>query len=260
MSGTVLVEIEGGVALVTLNRPDRLNALNGELQEDFLHAVQQVAADDAAAVVVVTGAGRGFCAGGDTRDGGLKRAADGAPPPVERMRGEGLRRNADAARLLREMPKPTIAMVNGPVAGAGIGIAGACDLRFAGENATFLSAYANVGGGGDYGATYVWPKIIGAAKARELFLLGEKFSAAEALAFGLYNRVWPDAELRDKTMAVAKRLAAGPRSGYAYIKANLNASDDETFARHLDQESVNMGLSTQIYFTALMKAQRAAAG
>ena len=140
MTTTALIETLDGVALVTLNRPDRLNALNGELQADFLAAIQAVAADDAVAAVVVTGAGRGFCAGGDTKDAGQKRA-EGVPPPLELTRGAGLRRSAEASRLLREMPKPTIAMVNGPVAGAGIGIAGACDLRFAAELASFLSAY-----------------------------------------------------------------------------------------------------------------------
>jgi 2-(1,2-epoxy-1,2-dihydrophenyl)acetyl-CoA isomerase len=175
------------------------------------------------------------------------------------VRGAGLRRNAEASRLLREMPKPTIAMVNGPVAGAGIGIAGSCDLRFAAESATFLSAYERIGGAGDYGATYVWPKILGAAKARELFLMGGKFSAQDGLAFGLFNRVFPDEQLREKTFEVARRLADGPRSAWAYMKANLNASEDEGFARHLDRESMNMGLATQAYFSAL-RAQRAPAG
>jgi 2-(1,2-epoxy-1,2-dihydrophenyl)acetyl-CoA isomerase len=258
MSDTVGVEIDKGVALVTLNRPDRLNALNGEIMDAFLAAIQRVADDSAVGTVVVTGAGRGFCAGGDTKDGGQRRA-DGVPPPVELVRGVGLRRNADASRLLREMPKPTIAMVNGPVAGAGIGIAGSCDLRFAAESATFLSAYERIGGAGDYGATYVWPKILGAAKARELFLMGERFSAQDGLAFGLYNRVFADDQLREKTFEVAQRLADGPRSAWAYMKANLNASEDEGFARHLDRESMNMGLATQAYFSAL-RAQRAPAG
>jgi len=258
MSDTVRVEIDKAVALVTLNRPDRLNALNGEIMDAFLAAIQRVADDAGVGAVIVTGAGRGFCAGGDTKDGGQRRA-DGVPPPVELVRGAGLRRNADASRLLREMPKPTIAMVNGPVAGAGIGIAGSCDLRFAAESATFLSAYERIGGAGDYGATYVWPKILGAAKARELFLLGEKFSAQEGLAFGLYNRVFADDLLREKTFEVAQRLADGPRSAWAYMKANLNASEDEVFARHLDRESMNMGLATQAYFSAL-RAQRAPAG
>jgi 2-(1,2-epoxy-1,2-dihydrophenyl)acetyl-CoA isomerase len=257
MSDTVQVEIDNAVALVTLNRPDRLNALNGEIMDAFLAAILGVAGNARVGAVIVTGAGRGFCAGGDTKDGGQRRA-DGVPPPVELVRGAGLRRNAEASRLLREMPKPTIAMVNGPAAGAGIGIAGSCDLRFAAESATFLSAYERIGGAGDYGATYVWPKILGAAKARELFLMGEKFSAQEGLAFGLYNRVFPDDQLRAKTLEVAQKLADGPRSAWAYMKANLNASEDEAFTRHLDRESMNMGLATQAYFSAL-RAQRAPA-
>jgi 2-(1,2-epoxy-1,2-dihydrophenyl)acetyl-CoA isomerase len=258
MSETVLLDVTDGVALVSLNRPDRLNALNGEIMDAFLAAIQTVADDADVGVVIVTGAGRGFCAGGDTKDGGQRRA-DGVPPPVELVRGAGLRRNAEASRLLREMPKPTIAMVNGPVAGAGIGIAGSCDLRFAAESATFLSAYERIGGAGDYGATFVWPRILGAAKARELFLLGEKFSAADGLAFGLYNRVFPDDQLQEKTFEAARRLATGPRTAWAYMKANLNAAEDEAFARHLDRESMNMGLATHAYFSAL-RAQRAPAG
>jgi 2-(1,2-epoxy-1,2-dihydrophenyl)acetyl-CoA isomerase len=258
MSDTVLLDVTDGVALVTLNRPDRLNAFNGEIMEAFLAVIQSVAEDTKVGAVIVTGAGRGFCAGGDTKDGGQRRA-EGVPPPVELVRGAGLRHNADASRLLREMSKPTIAMVNGPVAGAGIGVAGSCDLRFAAESATFLSAYERIGGAGDYGATFVWPRILGAAKARELFLLGEKFSAQEGLAFGLYNRVFPDDQLREKTFEAARRLADGPRSAWAYMKANLNAAEDEAFARHLDRESMNMGLATHAFFSAL-RAQRAPAG
>jgi 2-(1,2-epoxy-1,2-dihydrophenyl)acetyl-CoA isomerase len=255
MSDTVQTEIADGVAIVTLNRPDRLNALNNEIMGAFAEAVQRVADDAAARCLVVTGAGRGFCAGGDTKDGPA-RPPEGAQPDL--VRGATLRRYADASRLLREMPKPTLAMINGPIAGAGIGIAGACDLRFAASSATFLSAYANVGGGGDFGATYVWPRILGAAKARELFFLNEKFDAQAALAFGLYHRVFADDALREETLAVARRLADGPASSWAYMKANLNASEEDTFARHLDRESANMGLSTQAHF-AVLKAQRAAA-
>lgn len=254
MSDTVLLEVVEGVGLITLNRPDRLNAFNGEIMDAFVEVLSKVEVDPQARCVVVTGAGRGFCAGGDTKDGGARRA-DGAPPPPEPVVGAGLRRQAEASRRLREMPKPTIAMINGPVAGAGIGVAGSCDLRFAGASATFLSAYVNIGGGGDFGATYVWPKILGAAKARELFLLNEKFDAQSGLAFGLYNRVFADERLREETLAVARRLAAGPPSSWAYMKANLNASEDETFARHLDRESANMALSTRAFFSA-MKALR----
>lgn len=256
MSDTVLVGVEDGVGVVTLNRPDRLNALNGEIMAALREAVQAVAVDPSVGCVVLTGAGRGFCAGGDTKDGNERRASGAAPPP-EPVAGAGLRASAEASRLLREMPKPTIAMVNGPVAGAGIGLAGSCDLRFAGRSASFISAYVNIGGSGDYGATYVWPRILGAAKARELFLLNTKFDAQGALDFGLYNRVFADEELRAETMQVAKRLAAGPSSSWAYMKANLNAAEEEGFARHLDRESMNMGLSTRAFFSAL-KAKRAA--
>jgi 2-(1,2-epoxy-1,2-dihydrophenyl)acetyl-CoA isomerase len=258
MSDTVLYEVEDGVATITLNRPDRLNALNDEIQVALLAAVQRVVADDAAGAVVVTGAGRGFCAGGDTK-AGAQRREEGKPPPVELVQGASLRRNAETSRLLREMPKPTIAMVNGPVAGAGIGIAGSCDLRFAAESATFLSAYEKIGGAGDYGATFVWPRILGAAKARELFLLGEKIAAAEGLAFGLYTRVFPDEALREATLSVARRLAAGPRSAWAYMKANLNAAEQMDFAHHLDFESAHMSLATRAYFSALKAAAAAKA-
>jgi 2-(1,2-epoxy-1,2-dihydrophenyl)acetyl-CoA isomerase len=258
MNDAVLLDVTDGVAVVTLNRPDRLNAINADLMQALTAAVRAAADDPQAGCVVVTGAGRGFCAGGDTSEGAGRRA-DGAPPPPELIRGEGLRRGAEASRLLREMPKPTIAMVNGPVAGAGIGIAGACDLRFAASSATFLSAYERIGGAGDYGATFVWPRILGAAKARELFLLGEKLTADEAYAFGLYNRLYSDEELRGRTLEVATRLAAGPRSAWAYMKSNLNAAEDETFARHLDRESLNMGLATQAYFSALRAARPAQA-
>ena len=254
MNDAVLLDVTDGVAVITLNRPDRLNAVNGDLMVGLTEVVQRAVADPAAGCIVVTGAGRGFCAGGDTKEGASRRA-NGAPPPPELIRGVGLRRGAEASRLLRESPKPSIAMVNGPVAGAGIGIAGSCDLRFASMTATFLSAYERIGGAGDYGATFVWPRILGAAKAREIFLLGEKFSAEEAYAFGIYNRLYADEALRGKTMEAARRLADGPRSAWAYMKANLNAAEDESFTRHLDRESMNMGLATQAYFSALRAAR-----
>ena len=151
----------------------------------------------------------------------------------------------ETARLLHEMGKPTIAMVNGPVAGAGIGIAGACDLRLAGESATFLSAFDRIGGSGDFGSTWFWTKILGTAKARELFFMGEKLDAKSALDFGLYTRLFTDDVLRDETLKVAKRLATGPRMGWRYMKDNLNNAEDGVFEQHLDQESLYMGLSTQ---------------
>lgn len=239
----VLSTIEDGVAIITLNRPDRMNAVNYDLLTALTPAVQQAAASPAVGCVVLTGSGRGFCAGGDLKDG-AQPPPELAPPPGTETRGARLRFGADASRLLYEMPKVTIAMINGPVAGAGIGIAAACDLRFATTTATFTSAYDRIGGSGDYGATWLWTRILGTAKARELFLMGEKFTPAEALAFGLYTRLFEENELRDKTMAFAKRIAASPTASWAYLKANLNAAELMPFATHLDMESTHMGLAT----------------
>ncbi len=241
----VLVEdLESGVRVITLNRPERLNALTPPMMGDFADAVADAAGDPVVGCVIVTGAGRGFCAGGDLKDGGSQAEVDaGRGGRVEQGFTE-LRRVAQASYLLHEMGKPTIAMVNGPVAGAGIGIAGACDLRFAGEQAKFVSAFDRIGASGDFGSTWFWTKILGSGAARELFLMGESLDAAQALARGIYTRVFPDAELRTATLAQARRLAAGPRMAWRYMKSNLNTAEDASFEAALDQECLNMGLST----------------
>lgn len=242
---TVLLEDTDGVRIITLNRPDRLNALNDSIMAPLADAVADAARDAAIGCVVVTGAGRGFCAGGDIK--GSRAPAEATPEtggPTEQGHLR-LRAHMETARLLHEMGKPTIAMINGPVAGAGIGIAGACDLRFAATSATFLSAFDRIGGSGDFGSTWFWPKILGSGKARELFFLGEKYDAQSALQFGLYTRIFADEVLREETLKVARRLAAGPRMGSRYMKANLNNAEDGVFEQHLDQESLYMGLSTQ---------------
>jgi 2-(1,2-epoxy-1,2-dihydrophenyl)acetyl-CoA isomerase len=240
----ILVEHDEGVAIVTLNRPDRLNALVSTMMADMADAVADVARDPAVGCVVLTGAGRGFCAGGDLKDGG--EAATVTPERGGRVEQSftRLRGFMETSRLLHEMPKPTIAMVNGPVAGAGVGIAGACDLRFAGESATFLSAFDRIGASGDFGATWFWTKILGSGAAREMFFLGEKLQAQQALAKGIYTKVFADADLRSETLAQAKRFATGPRMGWRYMKANLNMAEDAQFEAALDHEAMNMGLST----------------
>ena len=240
----VLVETEGGVRIITLNRPDRLNALTDPMMISLADAVATAAQEADVGCVVITGAGRGFCAGGDIKAGG------GRVIEVDRTRGgrveqnyARLRGHMETSRWLHEMSKPTIAMINGPVAGAGIGIAGACDLRIAGESASFLSSFERIGAAGDFGSTYFWTKILGSGRARELFFLGEKLDAPTALAMGIYTRVFADAALREKTMAIAHRLADGPRMGWRYMKANLNIAEDTVFEAALDQEAMNMGLS-----------------
>lgn len=250
---TVLVENDGGVRIITLNRPDRLNALTDTIMAPLADATADAARDPSVGCVVVTGAGRGFCAGGDLKEGGSNRPS-GADPALGGRVEQGftrLRGFMETSRLLHEMPKPAIAMVNGPVAGAGIGIAGACDLRFAGQSATFLSAFDRIGAGGDFGSSWFWTKILGTGVARELFFLSEKLSAEEAFAKGIYTRLFPDETLREETLKAAHKLANGPRMGYRYMKANLNMAEDAAFEAALDHEALNMGLSTmataQIY-------------
>jgi len=248
MADELLVEDDGGVRILTLNRPDRLNALTASLMGPLADACADAARDPSVGCLVVTGAGRGFCAGGDIKDGGADRAAAPATPEVGGRTEQGfvrLRGFMETPRLLHEMGKPTIAMINGPVAGAGIGIAGACDLRFAARSATFLTAFDRIGAGGDFGSTWFWTKIVGAGVARELFLLGEKLSAEEAFAKGLYTRLFDDAALREQTLAAARRLADGPRMGFRYMKQNLNNAEDGAFEAALDAEALNMTLSTQ---------------
>lgn len=222
------------VGLITMNRPESLNALNWELIEDLEAVAKEAAADETTRVVIITGAGRGFCSGGDV--------SGGAPPPGQEVDREP-RLFPEAVRLLHAMGKPTIAMINGPVAGAGIGIAGACDLRIAAESATFLAAFARWGLAGDYGATYFWTKIIGVGKTREVFLMNEKFDAQRALDFGLFHRVYPDAELKDQTMELATRLAKTAASGWLHMKASLVAAEYVAFEKALELEQKNMNLA-----------------
>jgi len=260
MSDELLIENDRGVRILTLNRPDRLNALVGSLMGPLADACADAARDPSVGVVVVTGAGRGFCAGGDLKAG--ERDKVGSPPSNEtgarvEQGHNRLRAFMETSRLLHDMPKPTIAMINGPVAGAGIGIAGACDLRFAARSATFLTAFDRIGAGGDFGSTWFWTKILGSGAARELFLLGEKLDAETAFAKGIYTRLFDDDALRAETLKVAHRLADGPRMSWRYMKDNLNRAEDGEFVAALDAEALNMTLSTQAT-GAIWKAQQAA--
>ncbi|PKP99159.1 MAG: enoyl-CoA hydratase [Alphaproteobacteria bacterium HGW-Alphaproteobacteria-13] len=257
MADEIRIDDDAGVRTITLNRPDRLNALTGSIMAPLADACADAARDASVGCVIVTGAGRGFCAGGDIKEGGADKAIVPPAPDVGSRTEQGftrLRGYMETSRLLHEMPKPTIAMVNGPVAGAGIGIAGACDLRFAGRSATFLTAFDRIGAGGDFGSTWFWTKIVGTGVARELFLLGEKLTAEEAFAKGLYTRLFDDAALAAETHKAARRLADGPRMGYRYMKTNLNNAEDWAFEAALDAEALNMGLATSA--TAMIWRER----
>jgi 2-(1,2-epoxy-1,2-dihydrophenyl)acetyl-CoA isomerase len=234
MSQDLLEAIEDGVAVVTMNRPDRLNALSGAMLDAMLEALPRLADDASVGVVVLTGAGRGFCAGGD-----VKAMAEGTEMAGDTMeeRAQGLRRMMETSRWLHEMPKPTIAMVRGAAAGAGLSLAMACDLRIAGESAKFATAFARVGYSGDFGGSYFLTKLVGTAKARELYYTAEVIDAKQALALGLVNRVVPDERLDEETMALAGKIARGPRVALRYMKRNMNAAESGALGDLLDLEA-----------------------
>ena len=234
MSRELIETVTDRIATLTLNRPDRLNALSTPILDGLLEALPRLGADPHVAVVILTGAGRGFCAGGD-----VKSMAEGTSLLNVEDAVQRLRSRMEVSRLLHEIPKPTIAMVNGPAAGAGLAMALACDLRVASESARFITAFVKVGFSGDFGGSYFLSKLVGTGKARELYYSGEALDAKQALALGVVNQVVPDFELLDATMALARRLAAGPSIALGLIKQNFNAAENGTLAQLLDLEALH---------------------
>jgi 2-(1,2-epoxy-1,2-dihydrophenyl)acetyl-CoA isomerase len=198
MSEELLLAMEGGVAVLTLNRPERLNALTRGMLSGLRTHLAMLAEDPKVGCVVLTGSGRAFCSGGDVR---VQAAAAGNSDQSPEQRADQLRASMEASRLLHDMPKPTIAMVNGVAAGAGMSLALACDLRIAGESARMTTAFAKVGLSGDYGGTYFLTQLVGPSKARELYLTAEVLDAHRLLAFGLVTKLVPDAALRCRETA-----------------------------------------------------------
>jgi len=234
MGPELLEELKDKVAVLTLNRPDRLNAMSPPMLDALLEALPRLAADPEVGVVVLTGAGRGFCAGGDVKAMAEGRESIGT---TLEEKAQGLRSRMEVSRWLHEMPKPTIAMVRGAAAGAGLSLALACDLRVAGDSARFATAFARVGYSGDFGGSWFLTQLVGTAKARELYLTADIVDAQQALALGIVNRVVPDVRLEDETMALAARLARGPRIAYRYMKRNFNAAESGTLKDLLDLEA-----------------------
>ena len=231
MNDTVLYESDGRIATITLNRPESLNAMDASLMQGALAACERAAGDPETRVVILTGAGRGFCSGGDLRAGGTLGDGD-----TESRIGvlQGYERTS---RLLREMPKVTIAAVNGPCAGAGLSWACAADLRYAAESATFLTAFATAGLSGDFGGTWTLPRLVGAARAREMYLLGEPVPAEQAERIGLVAKTVPDEDLLPHVRAVAERLLMLAPIALQRIKQNLNDAEDVSFAEALNREA-----------------------
>ena len=227
----VLEEKHDSVTVLVMNRPDRLNALNNELATALSDALERIARDESVRVVVVTGAGRAFCSGGDLALLGKGRAT-GATKELEPL----LRSGMQAALTMRTMPQPVIAAVNGAAAGAGMNIALAADIRIAAEEATFGQNFAKVGLFPDFGGTYFLPQLVGPAKAAELFYTGDMIDAKTALRLGIVNHVVPAAHLEAEVKTVAQKIAQGPPLPIRAVKRTLFASEKKKLEDALGRE------------------------
>jgi 2-(1,2-epoxy-1,2-dihydrophenyl)acetyl-CoA isomerase len=240
----LLGHVENGVAVLSFNQPDRRNALRDEMYWGFGEALPAIAADPTIGCVVVTGENGAFCAGGDVK--GFAAAGRAGAPAGERpsfeARVDDLRRRQNMVSLaLARMGKVTIAAIPGAAAGAGLSIALACDLRVASDNAIITTAFAKIGASGDFGGSWTLTQLVGAAKAKELYLLSDRLSAEDALRLGVVNRVFPQSSFEQDWRALAEQIASGPVMAQRYIKENINrAADGASFATALDAEAVAM--------------------
>lgn len=231
-----------GVRWITLNRPDRLNAVTPDLYETLGPIVERAARDSDVRCVVLTGAGKAFCAGRDLKAGASDLAAASAGAWIER-RTDYLRRHARIAHRLHTMGKPTIAMINGACAGAGLSLAGACDIRIAARSAVLTSAFVRVGLSGDMGGIWFWSRILGSGKARRLYLMSERFDGSAAADFGLVDQVVDDDALADRAEALARSFADGSARAYRYAKEALNSAESSHLDAILDLEASHMAMA-----------------
>jgi 2-(1,2-epoxy-1,2-dihydrophenyl)acetyl-CoA isomerase len=227
----IQTQVADRIATLTFQRPEKLNALSQELISDSIVALRAWSTDPAVGAIVVTGAGRAFCAGGDVST----MAKDSGRSLEESI--DGLRAWQELSWLLYSIPKVTIAAVNGFAMGAGLGVCLACDLRLASDQAKFGTAYAKVGYGGDFGTTWLLTQYAGAPKAKELLFLGDIIDASEAHRLGLVNRVVPHDQLESEVRQLAGRIASGPLISYRYMKANINLATHTDFRTLLDREA-----------------------
>ncbi len=227
----LLEQLNSGVLTLTLNRPERMNALNAALTGALTEAIGRGAASADCRVVLLTGAGRGFCAGQDLTE---RTVAAGEPRPDLGLAID--KRYNPLVRAIRRLPKPVVCAVNGAAAGAGANIALACDFVLAAKSASFLQAFARIGLVPDSGGTWVLPRLIGDARARALMMLAEPIDATKAEAWGMIYRAFDDEELMGEARVLAERLAAGPTHAYGLIKKALAASPGNSLDAQLDLE------------------------
>ncbi|QXQ07359.1 enoyl-CoA hydratase [Sphingosinicellaceae bacterium] len=235
----LLATLNAGVLTLTLNRPEARNAMTAPMIIALADQLEKAETDGNVRCIVLTGAGKGFCAGGDVK--GMAEAGDGTvgsntiDGAIHRQR---IAQRRTAGKLFT-IPKPTIAAINGPAAGAGLSLALACDMRIMADGAFMTTAFAKVGFSGDYGGTYFLSKLVGSAKARELYFLSDRVDAAEAIRLGLANWSCAPEELAARTEALAQGLAAGPSVAYRYMKENLNRAMGGGLEDCLDLEATH---------------------
>lgn len=216
---------DDGIATITLNRPEKRNALSSELTPALRTMLLELEAMPEARVIVLTGAGTAFCSGGDVSGMGANRVVPEGHKPTTQEAIRNLQNGQESLALrLYDLAKPTIAALPGAAAGAGLSIALACDLRIAVERAFVTTAFANIGASGDYGSSWFLPQLVGVSKAKELFYTARRVSAEEGLALGIFNQVVPDDQLAEATLALARTIADGPPVALRYMKENLNRS------------------------------------
>jgi 2-(1,2-epoxy-1,2-dihydrophenyl)acetyl-CoA isomerase len=241
----LLARVDDGVAVLTMNRPERRNAFSVAMLSAMGKVLADLEVDDDVGCVVLTGAGGGFCAGGDVKAmvGASEGAAGGSAAAPTGSLDASIHRQRLSHRAtsgkLWEMPKPTIAAISGPAAGAGLSLALACDLRYAVAGAVLTTAFAKVAFAGDYGGTWFLSRLVGSAKARELYYFSDRLSAEDAERLGIVNAVFPADTFESEVRARARRLADGPRIAYRYMKENLNRAVHGDLGECLDLEATH---------------------
>ena len=241
MTQELIESVDNGIATLTMNRPDARNALTPDMMQGLLDALPRLAADPAVRVVVLTGTGRAFCAGGDVKAFAQRAAAGGNTGGMSfDQKVNDLRARMEVSRWLHEMPKPTLAVIPGPAAGAGLSMALACDMRIACDDAKLTTAFSKVGLSGDFGGSYFLNHLVGAAKARELYFTAQVLRGDEAAKIGMVNRSVPFEQLAQAAHDYAQELAALPTIAVGYMKKNLNVALRGTLSDTLDAEAIHM--------------------
>jgi len=234
MAEELLVEKNKGILKLTMNRPDRRNALNQAMLDSLYEELSSAENDSSIRVIVLTGAGNAFCAGGDVKD--MAEKTDNSITTQENT--VKLRHMMETSRILHEIPTPTIALIPGPAAGAGLSLALACDIRIASENAKLTTAFAKVGFPGDFGGTFYLTQMVGTAKARELYFLASILTANQAQELGIINKVTSEEDLEKTSSEIIEQIATGPTTALRYMKKNMNLAEKGNLNQSLDSEAL----------------------